>query len=105
MITAMSLAVMLSIPNANSVMPPNLATLAIYEDSESKQGRLAFTAGDYQHAVEILKPYVEKKQKSYDGHLFLGLSYRELKRFDEAIASLDRALAIKPKSAQVHFEL
>src|SRR5215471_7891343 len=88
MIAAISLAVLLSLHNTHSAAPIITATLASYEDSELKQGRLAYTEGNYQRAVDILKPYVEKKPKSFDGHLYLGLSYRELKRFDEAISML-----------------
>src|SRR5438034_1049956 len=100
MITAISLAVLLSVYNTNSAAPVSLATFAVYEDSELKQGRQAFFAGDYQQAVEILMPYVLKKQKSFDGHLYLGLSYCELKRFDEAIAMLEKAVTLKPNLAQ-----
>lgn len=105
MIAAITLAVLLSIHSTNSATPTNPDTLALYEDPELKQGRVAYTAGDYQIAVEILKPYVEKKPKSFDGHLYLGLSYRELKRFDEAVIALEKASAMEPKTAQVHLEL
>lgn len=106
MITAISLALLLFTTGANSAAPTiPVAALATYEDAQLTAGRQAYAAGEYQQAVTILKVYLEKKPKSFEGYLYLGLSYRGLKQLDDAITALEKAVAIKSKSPQAHFQL
>jgi len=106
MIAALSLTLVLAAIPSISISPMNAAiSFAAYEDADLAAGRKAFSNDEYQKAVGILKPYVERKKKSYEGYLYLGLSYRGLERFDEAIAALEKAVEIKPKLPQAHIEL
>ncbi|MEP7340375.1 MAG: tetratricopeptide repeat protein [Acidobacteriota bacterium] len=105
MITAISLALLLFAVGANSApLIPATAPVS-YEDSQLTAGRQAYAIQEYERAVTLLKAYVEKKPKDYEGHLYLGMSYRELKRFDDATAALETAVNLRSKSTQVQFEL
>lgn len=105
MITAISLALLLSIANPNSAATISIDTFASYEDAQLTAGRQAYADKKYEQAVTILKAYVDKKPKDYEGHLYLGMSYRGLNRFDDSIAALEKAVALKSKSSQAHFQL
>lgn len=106
MIAAISLTIFLLTVVINPPIPlvPS-ANVAILEDAELKEARQAYQAGDFHRAVTILKAYVEKKPKSFDGYLQLGFSYRALNQFSEAVAALEKAAQLKPKSSQAQFEL
>lgn len=106
MISAISLTILFLTNTTNAVTPPTLATAFVaFEDAELKQARQAYAASDFQQAVTILKTYLEKKPKSFDGYYYLGLSYRGLKQHNEAIAAFEKAVQLKSKSVQAQFEL
>ncbi len=89
-------------PPISELSPTAVAT---FEDAELKEARQAHQAGDFQRAVTILKAYVEKKPKSFDAYLQMGISYRELNQPSEAVAALEKAIQLKPKSSLAQFEL
>lgn len=106
MIAAISLTFLLSITATVAPIPaPPSTAVATFEDAELKAARQASQAGDHQQAVTILKAYLEKKPKSFDGYFLLGLSHRRLKQNDEAIAALEKAVQLKSKSVLAQFEL
>ncbi|MFN0108082.1 MAG: TonB family protein [Blastocatellia bacterium] len=92
-----------SVPTITPISTPT--AVVVFEDAELKEARQAYQAGDFQRAVTILKAYVEKKPKSFDGYFQLGLSHRALKQFPEAIAALEKSVQLKPKSNLAQFEL
>ncbi len=106
MIAAISLTFLLSSSATVTPIPAIPSTaVVVFEDAELKAARQACQAGDFQQAVTILKAYVEKKPKSFDGYFLLGLSHRGLKQHNEAIAALEKAIQLKSKSSLAQFEL
>jgi predicted Zn-dependent protease len=55
-------------------------------------------AGQTQLALEVLEPLASEQPRSASAHLELAIARGEAGRFDEAIASLRRALQLKPDS-------
>ncbi|HQR36220.1 MAG TPA: TonB family protein [Blastocatellia bacterium] len=106
MIAALNLACLLLTATANAPIPAMPSTaVVIFEDAELKEARQAYQAGDFQRAVTILKAYVEKKPKSFDGYFQLGLGHHALKQYPEAIAALEKAVQLKSNNALAQFEL
>lgn len=112
MISAISIALLLLTTKLNPASPSTPTThfathqgIIINEDAELTEVRKAFTAGNYQRAIEVLKSYVEKKPDRVEGYYYLGLSHSALRQNDESIAALEKAVAIKPQMAVMHFEL
>jgi Flp pilus assembly protein TadD len=66
------------------------------------QGVRAVLAGDYARAVTLLGRAVQSDPKNADAWNYLGFSYRNLKRFDEAMAAYQKALALDPHHRGAH---
>ena len=106
MIAALNLACLLLTATVNAPIPAMPSTIVtIFEDAELKEARQAHQAGEFQRAVTILKSYVEKKPGSFDGYFLLGLCHRELHQYPEAIAALEQAIQLSPKSKLAQYEL
>jgi choline-sulfatase len=74
---------------------------------DTNRGMALFYDGDYTGAVRVLKPLTAPtrlpdgrvvERLSYGVSYYLGLSLLELRRFDEAIAALQEALRVNPRS-------
>ena len=61
----------------------------------------AYDKGDYQKAVSVLKE-AALKDPNGDMQLLLTKSYMELKKYDEAVTSGEKAVAINPQSSVYH---
>ena len=61
----------------------------------------AYDKGDYQKAVSVLKEAAPKDPNG-DMQLLLTKSYMELKKYDEAVTSGEKAVAINPQSSVYH---
>lgn len=106
MIAALNLACLLLTATANAPIPAMPSTIVtIFEDAELKEARQACQAGDYQRAIAILKAYVVKKPKSFDGYTLLGICHLHLGQNDEAITALEKATQLVPKNELAQFEL
>jgi predicted Zn-dependent protease len=64
--------------------------------------KAAYDKGDAQKAIEILKSAEEQQPKNGDVQLWLAKSYLELKQYDDAIASAEKAVSIDPKNSVYH---
>jgi tetratricopeptide (TPR) repeat protein len=62
----------------------------------------AYAAGEYPKAVEILQAASAKEPNNSDLFLLLSKSFYELKEFEKASESAEKAVAINPKSSQGH---
>lgn len=61
-----------------------------------KLGYLFFNSGQYDKAVTYLTVALEQEPDNYTYHYLLGSSFERLKKYKEAIASLEKVLEIKP---------
>jgi tetratricopeptide (TPR) repeat protein len=66
-----------------------------------KMGRLEAAVGEYHHFLNR-RP---DDQQAPEAHVRLGAVLNKLERFDEAIKTLDRAVWMRPRSADARFEL
>lgn len=71
--------------------------------SEAVEAALrAYTAGEYPKAVEILQAASAKEPSNPELFLLLSKSFYEMKEFEKASESAEKAIAIDPRSSQVH---
>ena len=59
--------------------------------------------GDFQAAVDIYALILDQVPDYAEGHNNRGVVLQQMKRFDEALTSYDRAIALKPGYANAHF--
>jgi tetratricopeptide (TPR) repeat protein len=64
--------------------------------SDYALGVKAVRSGNYAAALPLLEKAVDKNAQNADAWNFIGYSHRKLKRFDQAMAAYQKALAIKP---------
>ena len=71
--------------------------------SEAVEAALrAYTAGEYPKAVEILQAASAKEPGNAELFLLLSKSFYEMKEFEKASESAEKAVAIDPRSSQSH---
>src|SRR5665213_1217164 len=75
--------------------PGNFQALHLY-------GVLALQRGQTERAIELLRQSLKLEPRQPLAHRDLGNALQQLRRFDEALASYDRALALKSDLADVH---
>ncbi len=68
----------------------------------TNQMRMTVGAGDYEGFVRIAEALLERRPDDYGTLRNLATAYRELRRFTDADAAIDRALALKPDSYAAH---
>lgn len=64
--------------------------------------RQAYDQGDYDKAISILKDAAQKDPNNGDIQLLLTKSYLEAKKYDDAVNSGEKLVAIDPKSSVYH---
>lgn len=85
-----------------------LATLALvllpYVQAQQPldAARQAYDKGDYDQAISILKDAAQKDPNNGDIQLLLTKSYLEAKKYDDAVNSGEKLVAIDPKSSVYH---
>ena len=62
-------------------------------------------SGKSGNAIDLLKPFLIKNPQNAQGWGNLGIAYTDLKQFDQAILSFERALTIAPELAEVRLQL
>ena len=77
------------------------ATLRAQEAS-LETAKAAFERGDYAKAVEILQSAATKSSNNGEVYLWLTKSYLELKQYDAAVSSGEKAVAADPKNSVYH---
>ncbi len=65
-------------------------------------GVLALQRGQTQRGIELLQQSLKREQRQPMAHRDLGNALQQLRRFTEALASYDKALALKPDQADTH---
>jgi Flp pilus assembly protein TadD len=65
--------------------------------ADYERGVKAVRAGNYAAALPLLEKVVGKRPRDADAWNFIGYSHRKLKRYDQALVSYRKALAIKPE--------
>lgn len=65
-------------------------------------GRKAYEASDYEKAVQILEDAAGKNPSDGEIQLLLAKSHFELRQYDAAIASAEKAVAIAPDNSMYH---
>lgn len=65
----------------------------------------AFSSGDYDHAISVLKSILAQDPAYFDAQLSLGMAYYRKEDFATAIAEGHKAEALKPKEQLVHTNL
>src|SRR3984893_4883064 len=65
-------------------------------------GRQAYELSDYEKAVKVLQDAVAKNPRNGEVLLLLAKSHFELRQFDAAIASAERAVAVAPGNSVYH---
>jgi tetratricopeptide (TPR) repeat protein len=75
------------------------AAVVAAQDAGLDNAKVAFERGDYTKAVEILQAAAANNG---DVHLLLTKSYLQLKQYDNAVNSAEKAVAIDPKSSVYH---
>jgi tetratricopeptide (TPR) repeat protein len=62
----------------------------------------AYEKGDYERAINILQEAAAKEPNNGDIQLLLTKSYLEIKKYDDAVKSGEKAVAIQPNSSLYH---
>ena len=78
------------------------ATTLLAQDAALDSAKAAFEKGDYTKAVEILQGAVSKSPNNGEIYLWLTRSYLELKQYDNAVSSGEKAVAADSKSSVYH---
>lgn len=76
-----------------------------YLKADWKQAVAYYNQGKYEKAIEEIKPVVEANPTWETGHRILGLSYLNLKRYEQAESSLARAVQLKSTAFSVYLGL
>src|SRR6516162_402560 len=79
-----------------------LPLAATPQDTPLDAAKQAYEKGDYTKAIELLKPAAEKEQGNGEIHLLLTKCYLEIKRWDAAVTSGEKAVASNPQSSVYH---
>lgn len=82
------------------------AALFLVMRAEAQQpvdaARQAYDKGDYEKAISILKDAAQKEPNNGEIQLWLTKSYLEAKKYDDAVKSGEKLVAIDPKSSLYH---
>jgi len=71
-------------------------------DPELQKGQALIEQQDWRAAVAVLDNYTHAHPTSADGFNLLGYGYRHLKRYDDALAAYEKALALDPNHRGAH---
>ena len=81
-----------------------LATATLVE-AGWEEGVAAFKSGNYQQAAKEFQTFVDERPDVFQGHYMLGQSLAKLKRNDEALTQLRKALELEPGNVGVQLAL
>lgn len=79
-----------------------LAATSVKQDADLEAGRSAYEASDYAKAIQALQAAAGKDPQNGDVHLLLAKSYLEMERWDAAVKSAERAVAVDARSSKYH---
>lgn len=72
------------------------------QEAGLESAKAAFEKGDYSKAVQLLQSAASKTPNNGEIHLLLTKSYLELKQYDNAVNSGEKAIAADPKNSVYH---
>src|ERR1700680_1158756 len=78
------------------------ASAQALEDVGLEAGRRAYELSDYEKAVKVLQDAATKNPRDGEVLLLLAKSHFELRQFDAAIATAERAVAVAPDNSMYH---
>ncbi len=78
-------------------MPPRVA-----QDPQMQMAKDQIEKKDWSAAIATLESFTKTNPQSADGFNLLGYSYRNLKRYDEALVAYKQALTLDPKHKGAH---
>ena len=78
------------------------ASILAAADSDLNTAQRAYESSDYNKAVQILQDAAEKNPRDAEIHLLLAKSHFELRQYDAAANSAEKALAISPDNSVYH---
>jgi tetratricopeptide (TPR) repeat protein len=76
--------------------------LVTAQESSLSQARRAFDKGDFTTSIDILKDAAAREPGNGEIQLLLAKSYLEMKQYDNAVNSAEKAVATNPKSSLYH---
>jgi Flp pilus assembly protein TadD len=76
-----------------------------YSDALALRGVTAMAANDLQSAADDLNAAIQNDSNNSSAYVAMGALYNRSKRFDDALRSLDRGVALNPTSWQAFFEM
>lgn len=76
-----------------------------YSDALALRGVAAMAANDLQSAANDLNAAIQHDSNNSQAYVAMGSLYNRTKRFDDAIRTLDRGVALNPSSWQAFFEM
>jgi len=74
----------------------------VRHDDNFQAGHEAYEASDYAKAARLLQLAVEQHPRDAEIHLLLAKTYYESQRYDAAVASAEKAVALDPQSSLYH---
>lgn len=78
------------------------ATALLAQDAGLESAKAAFDKGDYAKAVDILQGAASKSPNNGEIYLWLTKTYLELKQYDNAVNSGEKAVAVDSKNSVYH---
>src|SRR6266852_616616 len=81
---------------------PCVAADGVRHDDNFQAGHEAYEASDYAKAARLLQLAVEQHPRDAEIHLLLAKTYYESQRYDAAVASAEKAVALDPQSSLYH---
>ncbi|MDQ1408510.1 MAG: hypothetical protein QOJ41_245 [Acidobacteriaceae bacterium] len=81
---------------------PSVPSTRALEDGALEAARRAFELSDYEKAVRILQDAAAKNLRNGEIFLQLAKSHFELRQYDAAVASAERAVAVAPENSAYH---
>lgn len=66
------------------------------------RGMASLGLKDYQHAIQDLEYYIEKKPASFNAHKYLGMANIDAGRFEKGVSHLNKALSIQPDDPEIY---
>jgi tetratricopeptide (TPR) repeat protein len=80
----------------------SVASAQALEDSGLEAGRRAYELSDYEKAIRVLQDAVTKNPRNGEVFFLLAKSHFELRQFDAAVASAEKAVAVAPDNSMYH---
>ena len=85
-----------------ALLSPRAAADGVRHDDAFQAAHEAYEASDYAKAARLLQLAIEQHPRDAEIHLLLAKTYYESQRYDAAVASAEKAVALDPQSSLYH---